>query len=780
MPRSLRVREAYSPKIKSSLLRSGFPSQKVLAEHLRISPTTVSNFLNSKPIDYLNFIEICRVLGQEWRDVADWENQPPHEETKIVRAKVLISDRSSETHLAQQLQQALSTANHKVVIAGDNAPLSAELTQSDYLILLLSQQSAFSEMVLQDVAQAKELRDTTHKPVILPICVDLPLFSQVPPSSDLFAYLEGVQPWQWRSSDDISILASAVLELLREGRIALPSDHELAVNWTSLTSIPESDTSQPLPVAPPELPEGQVGLKSPFYIQRPPIEEHCYETIVKPGALIRIKAPSQMGKTSLMARILHHAEKHGSRTVALSLHLANQKVFSNSDTFLQWFCASVSLELGLLDSEQLAKHWQLAQIIGSNQCCKAYFERYLLPKLGVPLTLGLDKVDRIFPYREIADDFFGLLRSLHEESKLRDIWKNFRLIVVHSTEVFIPLDINKSPFNVGLPIELPEFTSQQVQELARQHGLYWQAGEVEQLMKLVGGHPYLVRLAMYHLARQDITLDRLVQNTPTEVGLYSDHLRHHLWDLAKHPELMEAMRKVVTANHPVRLPPDQVFKLDSMGLVKRNGNEVTPRCNLYTHYFQSRSDAEPRQLTVMFCDLVGSTMLSEQLPPYSYCELLQAYHETCEKVILAFEGHIAQYLGDGILSYFCYPTSHEDDAYRAVKAGLEILAAIAQLNLRLKAERGISLAVRIGIHTGLVVVAEVGGSNKYERLAIGVTPNIAARLQGVAAHNSLALSEATYRLVQDCFDCQSLGTKTLKGIAQPMEVYQVARARAVN
>ncbi|HEY9613483.1 AAA-like domain-containing protein [Allocoleopsis sp.] len=778
MPRSLRVRLDYTPKIKSSLLRNGFPSQKVLAQHLNIAPSTVSNFLNSKPVDYLNFIELCRVLGQEWRDVADLEKLPHPEQAKIVRAKVLISDRRTDTHLAQQLQQALSAANHNIIIAGEDAPLSEALTQCDYLILLLSPQSAYSELTLQDVQQAKELWDTSQKPIILPIFVDFPLSEQLSLPFDLLAHLEGVQAWQWHSGDNISSLGSAVLSVLQEGRISLPSDHELALNWTTITTRQKLTTNQPLPVAPPalpELPEGQVGLASPFYMERPPIEAHCYEAITKPGALIRIKAPSQMGKTSLMARILHYAEECGSRTVTLSLHLANQKVFSSSDTFLQWFCASVSLELGLLDSEQLAKHWQLAPILGSNQCCKGYFERYLLPKLGVPLTLGLDKVDRIFPYREIADDFFGLLRALHEEAKLREIWQNFRLIVVHSTEVFIPLDINKSPFNVGLPIELPEFTSQQVQELARQHKLNWQAGEVEQLMRLVGGHPYLVRLAMYHSARQDITLDRLVQQAPTESGLYSDHLRHHLWDLAKYPELMEAMRTVVTSHIPVRLPLDLALKLDSMGLVKRNGHEVTARCQLYAQYFQARRDAEPRQLTVMFCDLVGSTMLSEQLPPYTYCELLQAYHETCEKVILGFEGYIAQYLGDGILSYFCYPTSHEDDAYRAVKAGLEILAAIAQLNLRLKAERGISLAVRIGIHTGLVIVAEVGGSNKYERLAIGVTPNIAARLQGQAALNSVILSEATYRQVQEFFDCQSLGAKTLKGIAQPIDVYQVDR-----
>ncbi len=143
---------------------------------------------------------------------------------------------------------------------------------------------------------------------------------------------------------------------------------------------------------PPELPGGQVDLASRFYIERHPIESRCYETISQPGALIRIKAPRQMGKTSLMARILHHAEQQGSRTVALSFQLANRKIFANSDTFLQWFCASVGQELGML--EQLPKCWELADLIGSNQCCKAYFEQYLLSESSPPLTLGLDESDR--------------------------------------------------------------------------------------------------------------------------------------------------------------------------------------------------------------------------------------------------------------------------------------------------------------------------------------------------------------------------------------------------
>ena len=441
-------------------------------------------------------------------------------------------------------------------------------------------------MVLEQVQLAKELQNlTARKPAILPIFVEL----NTPLSFDLLSYLAGIQPWLWRGAGDTFKLLSQILTLIKEGRTSLTTDHELAVEWQAITSTKQS-IIQPLSAAPPELPGGQVELTSCFYIDRPPIESRCYETIAQPGALIRIKAPRQMGKTSLMARILHHAQQQGSRTVALSFQLANRKIFANSDTFLQWFCASIGQELGML--EQLPKCWQLADLIGSNQCCKAYFEQYLLSESSRPLTLGLDESDRLFESPEIADDFFGLLRALHEEAKRRDIWKKFRLVVVHSTEVYIPLDVNKSPFNVGLPIELPEFNSQQVQELAARHGIKWSATEVTKLMALVGGHPYLVRLAMYRIARQDVTLNQLLISATTEAGIYSDHLRRHLWNLEKYPELIEAMREVSSVSKPVRLRLEFAFKLNSMGLVKLEGNYCSARCNLYEEYFRDRLDCK--------------------------------------------------------------------------------------------------------------------------------------------------------------------------------------------
>ncbi len=336
----------------------------------------------------------------------------------------------------------------------------------------------------------------------------------------------------------------------------------------------------------PELPGGQVPLNSAFYVDRPPLESRCCETVSEPGALIRIKAPKLMGKTSLMARILACARKQGNRTVVLNFQLADENVFTNTDRFLQWFCIHVGKSLGL--PNQLAEYWD--DIFGSNSNTTDYFENYLLAQIDSPLVLTLDEVDRVFHYPKIASDFFGLLRVWYEKAKYGDassaLWQKLRLVVVHSTEVYIPLNTHQSPFNVGLSVELPEFSCFQVQDLARQHGLDWSKGQVEQLMALVGGHPHLLRLALYHISRGDITLERLLQ-TPTSAGIYSDHLQRQLWNLQKYPELMSAFARVVTASTPVELDLVQAFKLQSMGLVHWQGNRATPSYELYHQYFHA-------------------------------------------------------------------------------------------------------------------------------------------------------------------------------------------------
>lgn len=180
-------------------------------------------------------------------------------------------------------------------------------------------------------------------------------------------------------------------------------------------------------------------------------------------------------------------------------------------------------------------------------------------------------------------------------------------------------------------------------------------------------------------------------------------------------------------------------------------------------------DAERRHLTVMFCDLVGSTELSARLDPEDMWEVIRAYRATCARVITSYDGSIARFVGDGVLAYFGYPRAHEDDSERAVRAGLDMIAAIKPLETR--AER---VEVRIAIATGLVVVGDlISGSALEQQAMIGDTPNIAARLQGIAEPGAVIVAASTRELLGDLFTFRSLGLRQVKGISEPIAAWAV-------
>lgn len=334
----------------------------------------------------------------------------------------------------------------------------------------------------------------------------------------------------------------------------------------------------------PLLPKGQISLGSQFYIERSPVEESCFKTVMQPGSLIRIKASRHMGKSSLMVRVLDHAAQQGCKTVFLSLNMADRSILQDLDKFLQWFSASVGLGLHL--PNRLNGYWD--ELFGSKISCKIYFEQYLLAKTMQPVVLALDDVDRLFDYPELADEFFGLLRTWHEQAKNRDVWQQLRLLVAHSTEVYIPLNVNKSPFNVGVPINLGSFTSEQVMQLAKQYQLELSPTDVAKLIEIGDGQPYLTQLALYSLWRDNTAPAQLLPEATADRGIYSDHLQRLLWTLAKDPALTQALAKVVQASNPIKLDLVQGFKLESLGLVKLQGNEASSSCDLYTSYFGDR------------------------------------------------------------------------------------------------------------------------------------------------------------------------------------------------
>lgn len=331
-------------------------------------------------------------------------------------------------------------------------------------------------------------------------------------------------------------------------------------------------------------PDGPVPLNSKFYIDRPPNEALAYQVVTQPGCVIRIRAPKEMGKSSLVLRLLTFAEAQHYATVNLDCNQIDLDDLNDLNKFLRGFCLRVARELRIDPS--LDTYWD--EEIGSKLSCSFYFKNHLLKQLRHPVVLVLNEIDRLFEYPLIAQEFFPLLRSWYEEARRDSPFQKLRLVVVYSTEEYAALDINRSPFNVGLPLRLPQFTQAQVQDLVRRHGLSWQEDEIRQLMQLVGGHPALIRIALYFVCCHGISLDELLQQSLGSGSIFHYHLWRHWLTLQENPDLAEAMALVVSAPEGVSLDPVLAYKLESQGLVRYEGDRVKPCCELYRAYFRQQ------------------------------------------------------------------------------------------------------------------------------------------------------------------------------------------------
>jgi DNA-binding Xre family transcriptional regulator len=433
MSRSLRVKQDCLESVKLALRRSGFPSQRALAEDVGFARATVSNFLMGKPVDFATFEELCRRLALDWSEIAN---------------------------------------------------LNYEVSSQ-----------------------------TINKNLVLPKVID--------------------------TSED---------------RL-------------------------------PRYPSGSIPLGSTFYLERLPQEAQIDREINKPGALVRIKAPREMGKTSLLLRVLERAKCLGYHTVSLNLEQVDRSILRDLNQFLRLLCANTARQLQI--KPQLDAYWD--EDLGSKISCTTYFQEYLLAEINTPLVLALDEVNQLFEHPNVAKDFLPLLRSWYEEAKTLPVWQKLRLIVVHSTEIYVPLQLNQSPFNVGLPVQLNTFSQQEVQQLARCYGLDWEDGAAaQQLMQKIEGHPALVNIALYHLSRGEETLTQLLDNAATPTGIYHDRLQRYWATLAEQPELAQALDTVMNAPEPISLAPILAYKLSSLGLIERVGEKAVPSCELYRQAFKQR------------------------------------------------------------------------------------------------------------------------------------------------------------------------------------------------
>jgi hypothetical protein len=374
---------------------------------------------------------------------------------------------------------------------------------------------------------------------------------------------------------------------------------QISPSFPNASPVSSPDTSSaaaqaPLPLGALPYPDGPVPLDSPFYVDRPPIEALAYQEISQPGCVIRIRAPRGMGKTSLTLRLLTVAEAQGYHTVTLDCNQFDSALLNDLNKFLRSFCLRLAQALHI--PPNLEDYWD--EDIGSKLSCSFYLKTYLLKQLDAPVVLVLNEVDRFFEHTAFAQDFFPLLRSWYEESR-RDVeLQKLRLMVVYSTEEYVALDIHQSPFNIGLPLRLPEFTAEQVLDLAQRHGLSWGMEDVEQLIDLIGGQPALVRVALYHICIYGLTLPQLVQGAIATGGIFRPYLWRHWVTIQQYPDLLAALRAVVLAepDQRVLLDPLHAYRLESWGLLRYegdlrsdpSGSRVLSCCRLYHHYFRQQ------------------------------------------------------------------------------------------------------------------------------------------------------------------------------------------------
>lgn len=329
-----------------------------------------------------------------------------------------------------------------------------------------------------------------------------------------------------------------------------------------------------------------VPVKS-FYLTRPEITDICLQEINKNGGFLRIKGANRMGKTSLITQILSLAKNHNHLTVYLSLRSANKKqaVLEQLGEFLIWFCNRVITELNKQGINVNLLTLKKDSLFDDKYYCADLFEKNVLSQINRKLILFLDDIDYLYK-TEIDDDFFELLRQFHEKSKFySEIWGKICFVIAYSNSKVIH-KIYISPLNVGTQIELIDFDSKEILQLAQLYRVDINDNQLNYLQQKIGGSPSLIQTVFEQSCLQKITLEDFIDRLFNNPEIYDNLLLQALVTLEGDLELKEAMKIIVNSPHKIRLDLNRTLELERMGLIKRVNDEVTVRSELYRQYFQ--------------------------------------------------------------------------------------------------------------------------------------------------------------------------------------------------
>jgi hypothetical protein len=403
---------------------------------------------------------------------------------------------------------------------------------------------------------------------------------------DLGAKINRIQYLPWTQNGDELHIGPALAKVIA-AREALPnldrgSDKasELVLNDNNngeACPLPEFDPRWLEHLDPPG---GAVRLSSPFYIERE-ADARAGELLLKAGVTVRIKGSRQTGKSSIFAQLYQHIRDKGRQALYLDFQRLDESHFQDLTSLLSYIGNLIALKLRT--NNQPTAYWQ--NPLGPKDKLSQFIETEVLEKTETPITVLIDEVDRVFN-EDYRDDFFSLIRAWHSQRAWDPLWQKLNVGLAYSTEAFMFIqDLNQSPFNVGQAFELMDFDPIQVHELNRRHsGPVRDDVEMDKFVDVFGGHPYLVRKALYDLIVQKFSVDRLLERVYNDDGPFGDHLRRYLWRFHENPDLRLAMTSVIRDRN---CPTDDLFyRLRSAGLVKgADRYNVVPRCGLYERYF---------------------------------------------------------------------------------------------------------------------------------------------------------------------------------------------------
>jgi hypothetical protein len=331
-----------------------------------------------------------------------------------------------------------------------------------------------------------------------------------------------------------------------------------------------------------ENPTGAVRPDSPFYIERP--SDHLLrQQVLGNGTITTICAGPQTGKTSLLMQGIQVARQQGLPVVYLDFQLLESKRYRRLDSLLNYMATEVCYQLSL-DPKAVEKVWKSP--LSPSKKFSQLLEEQVLSQTSVPLLLAIDEVDKLLD-STYKNDFFGFIRSWNSHATYRSIWQKLNIVLAVSTEPFLLIDNpQQSPFNVGLVLDLEDFDRTRVADLNQRHGSPVAEVDLPAAMDLLGGHPYLVRQALYTLVTSQMVWSNLAQIATDEQGPFGRHLRYYSAEIVKHPALVKTLRQIIAQGHSA--DEKTLYRLNAIGLIKRAGGSYVCRCGLYEAYFKEK------------------------------------------------------------------------------------------------------------------------------------------------------------------------------------------------